>query len=225
MTITSTSTMADIIAAHPVTLTTDQQASLTSITLTNTSIIKVGLASIDLATFKADCATATACTATTYTAYDGYALYGMLSDGKTKTDRFGACFADKTCFTIDPAATDNTNYAYNTIKLSAAASKTVPKTFDTAVADKACESNTGGFHAECFAFTASAVTGKAASAWRFVKNTDATFKVGAITEVVGIDATNMALGTNVIASVTLELAAALVSAATVAGSVAFSLLI
>jgi hypothetical protein len=177
MSITSSSTMAEIFAAHPLVATTDQQAGLTSITLKNTSIIKVGLASLELTAFKADCATATTnCTPASYTTFDGYALYGMLSDAKAQTDLFGACFADKTCFGVNPSGD---NYAYTTLELATAASASVPADLDGAISD--CSSNTGGFHAKCFGFEIKTVVSADARAWRFVANTDTTYVAGATT--------------------------------------------
>lgn len=178
MTITSSSTMAELAAAYPVTLTTAQQAGLSDITLVNTSVIKVGLASIDLTAFKADCTTATACTATDYATFDGYALYGMLSDAKAQTDKFGACFADKSCFVVDPSGT---SYAYDSLFLTAAASASVPADFSAVASGTDCQSNTGGFHAKCFAFEIKTVASADARVWRFVANTNTVYVAGATT--------------------------------------------
>ena len=218
MTIAADSSMADIYAAHYQDAVT---AGMTDITLVNTSIIKVGLALYDLTTFKADCTTADACTEANYSTFDGYALYGAVSDAKAQTDKFGACFADKSCFVVNPSGD---NYSYDTIVLAAAASASNPPNLDSGDS-VTCQSNLGGFNEICFGFKVTEVTAGDARVWRFVEKTDTTYVVGAVTQVVGVDAGSAAASTNVVQSVTLELAAALVSAATVAGSVAFSLLI
>ncbi len=214
MSITASSSLTDIYNANPYSLTSTDKANLYNITMTTNQIVGIGLAGFDLTGIYADCAVATDnCVASTYNPFDGYALVGQLFDETSDTtNSFGACFPDLSCFTINPTGT---NYAFNTLVTSAASSATVPNSMTSdAVAASKCETNTGGFDAQCFGFIARPVTDRQALVWRF-EQTDASdrYEVGQVVQVVGIDTTSVAAGSNVVASVTLAGAAALTAAA------------
>ena len=104
----------------------------------------VGLAGLDLTGVYTDCAIATTnCVASTYNPFDGYALVSYVFDQNSVSNSYGACFPDSTCFTIDASST---NYAYNTLAISGAASASNPNSMTSdAVSANKCVANTGGF--------------------------------------------------------------------------------
>jgi len=215
MTIATDSTEAQVFAANIPTFA--EKASATAVALTSATFT-VGLSTIDLTAFKADCETATACTATDYANFDGSALFVHVKTAGTEAVT-GVCFSDKTCpiLEITTDGEDKTT-SFHTLGLAAAASASNP-TNEEDYTKNDCDDHTGGFTAECFDYD------DKDTFFRYVLTTDKTFIADAKETVFGIDSVHMAAETNVSVEVTLELAAALVSVATVAGAAGFSLLI
>jgi hypothetical protein len=217
MTIATDSTMEAVFTAHIPTFA--EKATATEVALTSATFT-VGLKTIDLTAFKADCETATACTAADYADFDGSALFVHVKKAGTEA-LSGVCFSDKTCpvLAIETEADDTKVTIFDTLVLAAAASATNPKSMDDFADVDGCDDHNGGFGTRCFDYD------DKDTFFRFVLKTDKTFIANAKETVFGIDTVTMAAEKNVSVEVTLELAAALVSVATVAGAAGFSLLI
>ena len=202
MSITSTSTLTEIYDANTYVLTESDKQQMQNVTATTGQIIGIGLAGFDLSGVYEDCAVATDnCAASAYNAYDGYAVVAKIWDQTSDTTNlFGACMDDDICFTVDPTGTD---YAFETLALTSIASATNPDSMTTLI-DSACSTNTGGFNSACFAAnTGTAVSSKEALLWRFEPLEDRVFEKGVVTQIVAIDTTSVAAGTNVVSSITL----------------------
>ena len=84
-----------------------------------------------------------------------------------------------------------------------------------AVAASKCVVNTGGFDTQCFGFDTNTVASGKALVYRFEKTADTErYAVGDVISVVGIFTTSVGAGTNIVSSVTLAGASALVALAT-----------